>query len=61
MRRTIDLEEVLVGRLGSKLLGIGNGLLESGRHFDCWGVGWLVWLLVESFGLAKDSNVVVDR
>ena len=43
-RRTIDLEKVLVGRLGSKLLGIGNGLLESGRHFDCW--GWVSWFTV---------------
>lgn len=44
-RRTIDLEEILVGRLGSKLLGIGNGLLESGRHFDCWGWG-VCWFAV---------------
>lgn len=44
-RRTINLEEIIVRRLGSKLLGIGNGLLESGRHFDCcWG-GWWVWLV----------------
>lgn len=42
-KHTIDLEKVLVARLGGELLGVDNGLLEGialrGRHF-----GWVsIW------------------
>ena len=38
-RRTIDLEEVLVTRLGREFLRVDNGLFESfalGDHFSYW-------------------------
>lgn len=48
MKYTIELQQLLVAGLSSKLLGVGDGLVEV-RHLECLGygkIGLLWWFFV---------------